>query len=857
MGRYQIVCIDDELEVLGLFSELLEEIPYDVVTFNNPEKCIQYIEENVNLVAFILSDFSMPGMNGFEFREKILSSVGYIPFVLVTGFYSKEMAVKGMELKISAFIEKPFDSEKLVKIIESNIAPRVEQLEEEKEMICSFVEESFPMLEEIEELILVLEENPSDINALNSYFRLLHTIKGTSSCVGLKSVPAYTHKYEDLVGKLKSGELKVNKTIIDVLLTGLDELKFMYSKIQTGKQFEFEIKNKVDIFLKDFSASEEDVVKEERITEPANEVISKNDEEKISVSVNVLDDFMELSGELTVLRNMILKSAMKLEAKYQGDRDFDTLSDSLEEMHKVSSLLQSEISEMRKISLDSVFKPMKRVVRDASKMLGKEIDFKTQGEALRVDTLIARVLNGALVHLIRNGIDHGIETPEQRVKNGKKKQGQMQLKAYEDAENIIVEILDDGNGIDPERLKVKALEKGLYTSEQLEKMSESRILGMIFESGFSTASQVTDLSGRGVGMDMVRSSVEEIGGKILIDSKPGKGSKFVMILPVPKSVLIMKALMVESHKLNYCIALDDVAEVFSYDPVDDEGKIVFIEKSPLLKTHEDLIPLLSLSNILKTKDTDISLDVEHEVPIVIVKGENFKYGIIVDQIHDIEEIVVKKMSQLLRGTQTFAGATLVGDGDMALILDLVGIANMERVTFEMDTEDSAKRFVSQEDTIVEKEYMQFNLFSKKNFCVDLSWVNRLEEIESKYVEFSGDVPIVRYREKFLPLINIERLLNFSGTNIQEIIDVEPLLNVIVVGHEENLFGLVVKKINDIGISSHEIESQISDREGIVGTIFIDEKTVSLLDVSYLVNNYINIDKNEEIVEFEKSLSEVA
>lgn len=859
MGRYKIVCIDDEKDVLNLFPDLLRDLPYEVITFDKPENAIQYIENNANLITFILSDYSMPMMNGFELREKVLNSVGYIPFALVTGFYSKEMAVKGMELKVSAFVEKPFDSERIKKVIESNISSRIEQLEEEKEMICSFVEESFPMLEEIEELILVLEENPTDTNALNSYFRLLHTIKGTSSCVGLKSVPAYTHKYEDLVGKLKAKELKVNKSIIDVLLMGLDELKKMYSSIQAGEQFEFNIKDKINIFSKDFSIIEESTVveKEEKIAEIPSEITGKSDEEKISVGVNVLDEFMELSGELTVLRNMILKSAMKLEAKYHGDRDFDTLSESLEEMHKVSSLLQNEISEMRKISLDSVFKPMKRVVRDASKILGKEIDFKTQGEALRVDTLIARVLNGALVHLIRNGIDHGIESPEKREELGKARQGQMQLKAYEEADNIIIEILDDGNGIDPEKLKAKALEKGLYDFEQLEKMSESRVLSMIFESGFSTAAQVTDLSGRGVGMDMVRSSVEEIGGKIHIDSKPNKGSKFVMVLPIPRSVLIMKALMLECNKLNYCIALDEVAEVFSYDPCEDEGRIVFIEKAPLLNTKNELVPLVSLNNVLKLSEEKVEVDLSKEIPIVIVKGEGFKYGIIVDQIHDIEEIVVKKMSSLLKGVKTFAGSTLVGDGDMALILDLVGIANLEHIAIELDAEENIKGFDDQENLQIEREYMQFNLFSRKNLCVELSCVSRLEEIESSKVEYSGDIPLVRYREDFLPLINIERLLNFSGTNLDEIIDDESVLNVIVVNQKERFYGLVVRSINDIGLTTHEVDKDLIDREGILGTVFIDDRTITLLDVNYLVENYVNLDRNEDVMKFEKNLSSAA
>lgn len=860
MSKYKIICIDDEKAVLEIYPSFFDHSSYEIKTFDKPEEALKYMEGNANTIAFILSDFSMPGMNGFELREKVLNSVGNIPFALVTGFYSKEMAVKGMELKISAFVEKPFNADQIQKVIDANVTTRIDQLEEEREMICSFVEESFPMLEEIEELILVLEESPEDINALNSYFRLLHTIKGTSSCVGLKSVPAYTHKYEDLVGKLKSGELKVNQKVIDVLLKGLDELKFMYSAIQSGDELEFEIKSKIEIFDEDFASSDDVVTsqKQEKLEDVlTTSVSSKSEEEKINVGVSVLDDFMELSGELTVLRNMILKSAMKLEAKYQGDRDFDTLSDSLEEMHKVSSLLQNEISEMRKISLDSVFKPMKRVVRDASKALGKEIEFKTVGDSLRVDTIISKVLNGALVHLIRNGIDHGIELPSVRESMGKPAQGHMTLKAYEDADNIVVEIVDDGNGIDPERLKVKALEKELYTKEQIDKMSEARVLSIIFESGFSTAAQVTDLSGRGVGMDMVRSSVEEIGGKIHIDSKPGKGTKFIMVLPIPRSVLIIKALMVEVFGLNYCISLDEVAEVFSYDPHSDEGRIVFVEEVALLKSHNELIPLISLEKVLKLDAVSGTTDFGKELSIVIVKGEGFKYGIIVDQIHDIEEIVVKKMSPLLKNTKTFSGSTLVGDGDMALILDLVGVAQLEHVTIDIETDDSLLRNNSGEEQVVYREYMQFDLFSRKKFCVNLSCVSRLEEFQTSNVQFTGDIPLIRYREDFLPLIHVERMLNLSGTNLQEILEAQEVINVIVVHRNNQQFGLVVKNIKDIGLTSEQIYEELSDREGIIGSVYIEEKTMTLVDVEFLIDNYTKLDQYEEVSEFENELADAA
>ncbi|MDD0854199.1 chemotaxis protein CheW [Halobacteriovorax sp. GB3] len=852
-SNYKIVCVDDEVEILSIYETALGDLPYEIVTFSDPNEASDYVAVHANDIVFIYSDFSMPQMDGFEFREKVLEAGGDIPFALVTGYYNKEMATRGMKLKIISFVEKPFNSDKLIELANESIPARQASLEEENEMIRSFVEESFPMLEEIEDLILILEDDPEDVVALNTYFRLLHTIKGTSSCVGLKTVPAYTHKYEDLVGKLKSGEQKVNKLVIDVLLAGLDELKTMYDSISSGAGSEFDIEEKIKIFDRDFTSTEavaEKAIKKQSVGEAQK--APTQDEEKINVLVSILDNFMELSGELTVLRNMILKSATKIESKYMGDRDVDVLNESLEEMHKVSSKLQVEISEMRKVSLENVFRPMKRVVRDASKNLGKEIEFFTKGEALKVDTSIGKVLNNALVHLIRNGIDHGIETPEARLEKGKSQTGHLELNAYEEGENIVVEIVDDGNGLDPEKIKEKALEKGLYEYDELERMSKHRVYNLIFEPGFSTAQVVTDISGRGVGMDMVKSSVVDAGGKILIDSEKGKGSKFVLILPIPRSVLIMKALMVESADQHFSVPLDNIAEVVNFGKAKEMSKVQNMEGSLVLRHHEEIIPLVDLSKTLGLSDES---NLRNENEIVILTGEGLKFGIIVENVLDIEEVVVKKLVHQLKNCIAFMGTTLVGDGDLALILDPNGLAELNEISIDVEDESlEYKRFETEQAVVNEEEYMQFNLFSRENFCISLDDVFRLEEIEASRISYSGELAILRYREKFLPIIHPETLLGFSPTSVQEVVENDDILNLLVIEKNEKQYGILVSKINDIGKSDQELHDNTIDREGIKGTIYINEKTVTVLDTEYLVANYKKISVSKEVEQYEERLS---
>jgi two-component system chemotaxis sensor kinase CheA len=828
--NYKIVCLDDEEEILEIYKGLLEQTGYEIITFLEPEDAKAYVQKNASEIIFIFSDYRMPAHDGFQFREDILSLGVDIPFALVTGFYNKEMAMKAMDLHICTFLSKPIQVDELKGLIESHGERRKSILVEEYQMISSFIEESYPMLDEIEDLILNLENDPHDINSLNTYFRLLHTIKGTSSCVGLKSIPSYTHKYEDLVTKLKNNDIVVSQKVIDTLLIGLDELKLMFNSIKNGGSVEFDVEDKLHVFDVDFSNEKIIEISKDEISDDVAAPIyeSKSDEEKINVNIGVLDEFMELSGELTVLRNTVLKSALKLEHKFSADKDVEVLSETLDEMHKVSSLLQFQITEMRKVNMESIYKPLKRVVRDACKSLGKKIDFDTNGGGLRIDTSLAKVLNGALIHLIRNGVDHGIELPNVREEAGKDPSGHIALRAFEEGEHIVVEIEDNGNGMDVDKIKMKALENELFTRDQLDRLSDQKIFSLIFESGFSTAAQVTDISGRGVGMDMVKSSVTNIGGKIHINSKLGEGSKFTLVLPIPRSVLIIKSLMVSVGNDSFCLALEDVNEVVNYCGEKDGEMIHSIEGGIVLRHHGELIPLVDLSQTLGIESSRNGSDMN----IVIVQGEGFRYGMIVDLIHDIEEVVCKNLSKHLKDISCFQGATFVGDGEMAMILDLLGLAEYANINIEVEDDD----YEDDEATFnTDLEFMQFDFLEKLNYAIPLDQVVRLEEFKKENVERSGRISLIRYRDDVLPLIDIETILGFNNTN--EEFRNKDILKVIVVNRGESTFGFVVNNIKDIGFTSEEINFMTSDRDGVKGTVYIEQKTVNVLDVDYLIDNY--------------------
>ncbi len=850
MKEFEVVCIDDEVELLDIYEVELAKCGCQIKLFDKPDKAYEYIIENSKNISLVISDYKMPEMTGLELKKMLNSNDVMVPFLMVTGFYSKEMAVEGMELKISKFINKPFRSEELCEIAKIEIDQYLRVLNEEREMIKSFVEESFPMLEEIEDLILVLEDEPQNLNALNTYFRLLHTIKGTASCVGLKSLPAFAHHYEDLIGLLKNGDIKVNDLVINTFLRGLDVLKKMYGSISSDEAFEFDIDEDLKIFDVNFkdgvvAHQDSDVHDKSEVVDAKVSSGVKDNNEKLNVQVSILDSFMELSGEMTVLRNMIVKSVSKIEQRYANDKDVDVLSDTLDEMHKVSSVLQNQISEMRKISVESIYRPLKRIVRDASKKLKKEVNIEFEGEDLKVDTSIAKILNGVLIHLLRNGVDHGIEIPEKRTSAGKNAEGNILLSTQIDGENILVTIKDDGNGMSPEKLKAKAIENGLFNKEQLDRMSEQRIFSLIFESGFSTAGEVTDISGRGVGMDMVRSSVEAIGGKIVVESKFGEGSKFILILPIPRSVLIIKSLMIGVAGNQFAVPLQDIGEVVSLDDDKINSELREIDGAQVLCHHDRLVPLINLHDRFhfnEIKDTTLR-------NVIVVETEGLNFGLLVDEVFDIEEVVLKKFSGHLQSNDClFQGATLIGDGDIALILDLENIAHTSNISNSIE-----------EDYIVNEgqfgsitEYLQFTLSdTKSSYAVNLDLVDRLEEFSVSEIEYTGNNMIVRYRDTFLPLLSLDSILSGNEQGLEGTDEVV----CIVTNVDNRKYGLLVNKIGDIANVYEEIDDTFQNGAGISGTVYINEKTVNVMDLELIISHCMKRDRSkveENTIELEEA-----
>ncbi len=407
---------------------------------------------------------------------------------------------------------------------------------------------------------------------------------------------------------------------------------------------------------------EEKPKKEEQKT-PAPKKKTEKKEEVIRVDVERVETLMNLVGELVLDRNRIVKLASSLEVGCEDSDVIEELIDSITGMSRTVSDLQDAVMKLRMQPVKKIFSKFPRIVRDLAKRLNKKVNLVLEGEDTEIDRSILDKLEDPLIHLVRNAIDHGIEPPEERIRAGKPEEGTIKLSAYQEGDRIIISIEDDGRGIDVEKVKKKAVEKGLITPEQAENMSDKEAFELLFMPGFSTADKVSEVSGRGVGMDVVASTIHALRGTIEVESELGKGTKFIMKLPL--TVAIIRTLMVGVNNRIFAIPLYSVVEIVKYDP--ESVKRVGNFKSFMLR--DEVYLLFSLAELFDIEDSQ-----EKEFIVIVRVGEK-NIAISIDNLYGEEEIVIKPLGKLLEDVQGIAGATITGDGKVVLIVDTNSLIN--------------------------------------------------------------------------------------------------------------------------------------------------------------------------------------
>jgi len=479
-----------------------------------------------------------------------------------------------------------------------------------------------------------------------------------------------------------------------------------------------------------------------------------------------------------------------------------------------------------------------RTVRDVALGCGKQVNIEMQGKETELDKTIIEAIKDPLTHLVRNSVDHGIELPDDRVKVGKEPAGRLILRAFHEGGQVNIEISDDGAGLKRERIRQKAVEKGVVTAEQAARLSEREILNLIFLPGFSTAEKITNVSGRGVGMDVVKTNVEKIGGTVDLQSTPGQGT--TVRVKIPLTLAIIPALVVTCGGERYAIPQVSLLELVRLEGEQIRTGIEMVHGVPVHRLRGRLLPLVYLSRELKLAGQapagadNAAADNDAAVNIVVLQADSRQFGLVVDQINDTEEIVVKPLRKQLKTVKTFAGSSIMGDGKVALILDVLGLAQRASVVSESRDRAVVEKVAATTAAAAEKQtFLLFAGLGDSRMAIPLNMLARLEEFPVSQVEMSGSQWVTQYRGQILSLVRLsvvleERRHRLRALQAPPAPDSGPI-QVLVLNHEGRTFGLVVEKILDIVDDRAEVKSAAT-RPCVLYSVVIGERVTELLDI---------------------------
>jgi two-component system chemotaxis sensor kinase CheA len=774
---------------------------------------------------------------------------------------------------------------------------------ENSEIVKEFLLESFEALGSISDELTSYEKNPKDKELLNSIFRKVHTLKGSAGFLGLKKLQEITHSAESVLDLIREDKINLNSDMVDAFLISFDCCLEQLKNIEeTGaevekdyghviKMFSSVLEKNVDSFvlvedgekihkeLMDQVSHEKDsyevtnkdkekvepsiianppsvevkktivnpvVIEKESVNEQViidNEKGADNNSSSLSVltdsvvrvNVQLLDKIMNIVGELVLNRNQILQ--------YANVMDSSELNRLSQQLNIITTELQTDIMKTRMQPVGSVLTKFERIVRDLARSQNKKIKLEIIGKDTELDKTLLEAIRDPITHLIRNSVDHGVELPEARRLKGKNEEGKIIIKSFHEGGQVTIEIKDDGNGIDPQRILEKAIQKGVVSAEQGSKMSTRQILNIIFMPGFSTAEQVTNISGRGVGMDVVKSNIEKNGGTVDVISIVGEGTTFK--LKIPLTLAIVPALVIQDKNETFAIPQINLVELVRLEGEASSEQVEFLHDSEFFRLRGNLIPLFRLSDCLnshkkivkKVLDSSDSLANDKVTNIVILSAEGRDYGLVVDAILDTEEIVVKPLSKKLKNITLFAGATIMGDGRVALIIDALGFFNaVDRGHEQKSDRIQIDNPESQKFTSEDQEILLCSLGDNRSYAIPLLLVSRLEEFHSENVEWTGNQALMKYGNAPMPLINLEKSLKLTGKSVLDDLKNKNEITIpcIVVKIRDQFVGLVVESIKDIAMSEGGINSESIDRQGLLGTVFTSQKTISILDVHDIV-----------------------
>ncbi|MEO8024974.1 MAG: chemotaxis protein CheW [Bryobacteraceae bacterium] len=721
---------------------------------------------------------------------------------------------------------------------------------EELEAIKDFLIESNENLARMDQELVEIEGRPGDQNLIASIFRTIHTIKGTCGFLGFGTLEAITHIAESILSQVRDGERELTPALVSLILESVDAVKEVLEVIErTGVEGDNEyldVRDKLRQFCEQ-SEGVPSVVTEtttetvspvpEPIVPPNTNTVARTDkpideaarpavaDSTIRVDVVLLDKLMNLVGELVLARNQVLQFTTQ-----QDDAAFSATS---QRLNLITSELQENVMKTRMQPIGVVWNKLPRIVRDLAASCRKQIQISMDGADTELDKTIIEAIKDPLTHIVRNSCDHGIEAPAARMRAGKSPAATLSLRAYHEGGHVNIEIADDGAGIDVEKVKARAVQRGLIRSEQAERMSEREAVRLVFLPGFSTADQVTSLSGRGVGMDVVKTNIEKIGGVVDLASRKGEGT--TVKIKIPLTLAIIPGLVVTSGQERFVIPQVSLVELVRLEGEAARKQIERVQGAPVFRRRGNLLPLALLNEVLKVEASAGDADA---VNIVILQAEDRQFGLVVDGISDTQEIVVKPLGKQLKGLTCYAGATIMGDGKVALILDVPGVAQLSGVLGENrghTSTDSSKTPRAHDE---KQSLLLFRAGQIDRLAVPLSLVARLEELPSARIEYATGKRVVQYRGQILPLISLTE--HFGGREMDPRNGNEEtpeVTQVIVFTDQDRRIGLEVDQILDIieeHVTIRKAGSAADRYPALLGSAVVGQKVTDFLDLHAVI-----------------------
>ena len=711
--------------------------------------------------------------------------------------------------------------------------------DDDDDLMREFLVESRENLNQLDRDFVALEQNPRDPKLLGAIFRSVHTIKGTAGFLGLVKLESLTHVGESQLSRLRDGALTLDTQLTSTLLAMVDAVRQILTSLEaTGTEGDQDFTQVVQELSRIGAAPAQSVAlaaASEPAPTPAPAPLPHEPVElpsdgatkagaavadtAIRVDVALLDRVMNLVGELVLARNQIMQYGLT-----SKDAGFVNAS---QRLNLLTTELQAGVMKTRMQPIGNVWNRFPRIVRDLANVCGKKVTLELDGTETELDRSIIEAIKDPLTHAVRNAVDHGIETQERRRLSGKPAIGRVLLHAYHEGGQVNIEVSDDGGGLPLEKIRARAIERGLVTSERASRMTEREVAHMIFLPGFSTAEQVTNVSGRGVGMDVVKTNIEKIGGTVDISSRLGLGT--TLKIKIPLTLAIIPALIVNSGGQRFAIPQVNLLELVRLEGVQARRGIERLHGTNVYRLRGNLLPLVFLNDALQLAATHAAEDVSN---IVVLQADDRQFGLVVDGISDTEEIVVKPLGKELKGISSFAGATIMGDGRVALILDILGIAQRANVVSpsrDRAIVDKARQPESEQDT--REALLLFRVGQAARMAIPLSMVARLEEIPSDKLERAAGRDVVQYRGAILPLIMLGRELLREPRKQSD----SPLL-VIVYSEKGRSIGIVVEQILDIVEETLTVRGQPSD-EGVTGSAVVQGRVTDLLDVHGVIRRF--------------------